>query len=126
MVRFSKGRALVFEQKLWSQPFENWTILNPDIFVRISYGFWQNVFHLSGFQMVGLLDFRIHLKSIPFTNLPLFDHLKSKLVRFSDPHCTRYLYFSAITTSNIQIPTVFILFCSVWNVVAHSDCCNHL
>ena len=38
-------------------------IWNLDIFVWISNGFWQNGGHLSGFQMVGLPNFRSHLKS---------------------------------------------------------------
>ena len=33
------------------------------------------------FQMVRLPDFRSHLKSGPFANQPLFDHLKSRLVQ---------------------------------------------
>ena len=49
--------------------------------------FIQNSAHLSGFQMVGLLDFWSHLKSEPFANQPLFEHLKSRLVPISDPHC---------------------------------------
>ena len=35
--------------------------------------FWQNGGHLSGFQMVGLLYFRFHLKSKP-PHQPLFNH----------------------------------------------------
>ena len=46
---------------------------------------------LSGFQMVGLLDFRSHSKSGPFATQLLNDHLKSRLVRISDPHCSPIL-----------------------------------
>ena len=42
--------------KLFFQTFEKWTIQNPDIFVLISNGFWQNGGHLSRFQIVGLPD----------------------------------------------------------------------
>ena len=42
---------------------------------------------LSGFQMVGLQDFRFHSKSGPFSPQPLFDHSKYRLVQISDPHC---------------------------------------
>ena len=41
--------------------------------------------------MVGLPDFRSHSKTTPFATQPLLDHLKSRLVRISDPHCN-YLY----------------------------------
>ena len=37
--------------------------------------------------MVGLPNFRLHSKSGPFATKPLFDYLKSTLVRISDPHC---------------------------------------
>ena len=50
--------------------------------------FWQNRTDMSGFQMVGLPDFRSHLKSRPFVAQPLFDHSKSRLVWISDSHCT--------------------------------------
>ena len=70
-----------------SQTFENWTIQNSDIFVRISNGFWQNGGHLTRFLMVGHPDFRPHSKSGPFATQPLLDHWKSKLGWISDPHC---------------------------------------
>ena len=38
--------------------------------------------------MARLPDFRSHLKSGPFETQPLFDPLKSRLVRISDPHFT--------------------------------------
>ena len=38
--------------------------------------------------MVGLPDFRSHLKSRPFANQPRYDHLKPRLVLISDPHCS--------------------------------------
>ena len=71
------------------------TIQNPEIF-EIQTFFpefqmsWQNGSHLSGFQMVGVADFRSHLPR-PFATQPLFDHLKTKLVRISDPHCNLIL-----------------------------------
>ena len=40
--------------------------------IRISNGFWQNGSHLSGFQMVGLPDFRSNSKSRPITKLTSF------------------------------------------------------
>ena len=52
---------------------------------------------LSGFQMIGLSDFRSHSKSKPFATQPLFDHSKSILVWISDSHCIQ------IKTSNGQI-----------------------
>ena len=48
-------------------PFEN-----PDIFVPISNGFWQNGGHFSRFQMVGIPDFRFHSESRPFANQQFF------------------------------------------------------
>ena len=45
---------------------------------------------LSGFQMVGLPDFRSHLKSRPFATQPVLDHSKSRLGQISDPHCIYY------------------------------------
>ena len=45
---------------------------------------WQNGCHLSGFQMVGLPDFRSHSKSRSFPTQPLLDHLKSRLGWISD------------------------------------------
>ena len=36
--------------------------------------FWKKGGHLSGIQLVGLPDFRSHLKSGPFANQPLFHH----------------------------------------------------
>ena len=63
------------------------TIRNPDIFVRTSNGLRQNGAYFSGFQMVGLLDFRSHFKSWLFTTQPLLHHSKSRLVQISDPHC---------------------------------------
>ena len=41
--------------------------------------------------MVGLSDFRSHSKTRPFATQPFLDHLKSRLVWISDPHCD-YLY----------------------------------
>ena len=59
-----------------------------NVFDRFSNGFWQNGGHLSGFQIVGLPDFRSHLKSRPFATQPVLDHSKSRLGRISDPHCS--------------------------------------
>ena len=50
------------------------TIQNPDVFVQISNVFWQNGSHLSGFQMIGLPEFRSHWKSRPFATQPVLDH----------------------------------------------------
>ena len=54
---------------------------------------------MSGFLMVGLSNFRSHLKSRPFINQTLSDHSKSVLVWISDPHCTfiktsKWIYWS--------------------------------
>ena len=61
------------------------TIQSPYIFLDFN-GFWQNGGHLSGFQIVGLPDFRSHLKLGPSATQPIFDNLKSRLVWISDPH----------------------------------------
>ena len=82
MVQFSKGQAIAIAM---SQPFEHWTIQNPDIFVWISNDFWQNGSHLSRFQIVGLSDFKSHLKFRPFAII--FNHSKFGLVQISDPIC---------------------------------------
>ena len=42
--------------------------------------------------MVELPDFRSHSNFGPFSTQPLFDHLKSRLARISDPHCTWFLF----------------------------------
>ena len=55
---------------------------------QMCFFFLQNSSHLSGFQMVGLLYFRSHLKSRPYANQTLFNHLKSRLFRISCTHCT--------------------------------------
>ena len=79
-VWFSNGQALALAIVLtiW-----NPTIQNLDVFVLISNGFKQNGGHLSWFQMVGLPD--SHSKSGPFATQPLFEHSKSRLVRFQIP-----------------------------------------
>ena len=46
--------------------------LKSGCFFRISNSFRQNVSHLSGFQMVGLPDFRSYSKSRPFATQPLY------------------------------------------------------
>ena len=82
----------LLEGQISNDPFSNCralamavvpTIRKLDIFVRISNGFQQNGGPLSGFQMVGLLDFRSHSKS-----RPLLDH--SKFGWISDPHFSVY------------------------------------
>ena len=54
----------------------------PNHFKTVPFKIWT---FLSGFQMVGLPDFRSHG---PFANQPLFYHLKSRPFRISGPHCT--------------------------------------
>ena len=54
---------------------------------QISNGLWHNGSYCSGFQMVELPDLRCHSKSKTLVTQPLFDHLKSRLVWISDPHC---------------------------------------
>ena len=74
------------------------TIRNMDIFNQISNGFWQNDIHLSGFQMVGLLEFRSDLRSRPFAN-HLCDHSKYRQVQISDPHNKLKKYNFIVVTS---------------------------
>ena len=62
----------IFGSPFSSQPLENRTIQNPNIFAWIRNGVKQNGYHLSGFQI------RSRSKPGPFGNQPLFDHLKSK------------------------------------------------
>ena len=73
-------------------PFENHTN-----FCLVFNVFWQKGGHLSGFQMVGLLDFRYHSKSGPsvwtICNPTSFGRSKSKLVQISGPHCISQDYF---------------------------------
>ena len=80
--QISNGRALVMAIAIVP------TIQNPDVFVRISNIFWQNGGHLSGFQMVGVPDFRCHSKS--------------RLGGITDPPCT-----VRIQIQTIQIPNPF-------------------
>ena len=68
-------------------PDFKWFLTKWQPFVQILNGFWQNGSYLSGFQIVGLLDFRSHSKSRPFATQPLLDHSKSRLGQISDPHC---------------------------------------
>ena len=69
------------------------------IFVQISNGLWQNGGHVSGFQIMGLPDFRSLLKSRPLSTQLLLDHLKSRLGQISDPHC---IWFSNGWASRFQ------------------------
>ena len=43
--------------------------------------------HLSGIQMVGLSGIQIVIKTGNFGIQPLFNHLNTKRVWYSDPHC---------------------------------------
>ena len=68
---------------VWSQPFENQTVQNQDIFS----GF-QMVFDTIGaicpdFKWLGLLDFRSHSKSGPFATQSLFYRSKSRFQIFT-------------------------------------------
>ena len=56
---------------------------------------------LSGFQMVGLPDFRSHSKSRPFATQPVLDHSKSRLGQISDPHCIQLLDGHKVATGNV-------------------------
>ena len=71
MSMFSNGLALAMAIAIHSPNHsKNRTSQNSDVFVKISNIFGQNGSHLSGFQLVGLLDFRSHSKSGPLaTNL---------------------------------------------------------
>ena len=65
----------IYSGDLKSGHLKSGNIWNPDPFVRISNVFWQK----------GGGYFRSHMKSRLFANQPFFDHLKSRLVRVSDP-----------------------------------------
>ena len=65
--------------KLWSKSSWNWALL-----LRLC--LCTKIFHTSGFQIVGLPDFRTHSKSWPFASQLHFNHFKSRLARISDPH----------------------------------------
>ena len=43
------------------------------------------------FKWLGCMVFKWHLKTRPFGIQPLFNHLNTRLVRYSDPHCRIYL-----------------------------------
>ena len=77
MLSTSDGHYTIFLGYMNTQFFIDYMLYS---FSReILFGFqmvWQNGSHLSGFQMVGLLDFRSHSKSGPFATQPLFDHSK--------------------------------------------------
>ena len=75
--RISNGQALAMAMAL----------RNTNIFVRISnvFFFLQKGTHLSGFQMVGLPDFRSHWKSRLFVTKLRFDDSKSRLFQFQIP-----------------------------------------
>ena len=57
--------------------------------------------------MVGLPDFRSHSKSGPFATQPLFNHIKSRLVWISDPHCNSQDMAIAMVPT-IQKPILYI------------------
>ena len=84
-----------------SQNLKTKMFQNPDVFVWISNGVWQNGGHLFGFQMFGLPDFRSYSKSRQFSTQPLFDHSKSRLVRISDPHYTGLVWYSNPNIHNL-------------------------
>ena len=75
MVPFSNG---------WALAMAAITILN-----YLKTGPFKIRTFLSRFQMFGLPNFKSHSKFGPFATQPLFDHLKSRLVRISDPHCSQ-------------------------------------
>ena len=83
--RGSEIRPFEIWKHLKSGPFEG-QISNGPVFTFSESGcfcqdfkwFWTNG-HLSGFPIVGLPDFRSHLKSKPFAIQPLLDHSKSRL-----------------------------------------------
>ena len=66
-----------------------WLILN---------GFWQNGGQLSRFQMVGLPDFRSHLKSEQFVTHSLFDHFDFRSPLYLDPRCKLFQTKSTFST----------------------------
>ena len=61
------------------------TIQNPGFMVRISNGKCKMVAILVSFQMIGVPDFRSHLKSRPLVNQPPLGHSKSGCVPILDP-----------------------------------------
>ena len=95
-----------------SKLFENWIIQNPNIFVQISNDFWQNGSHLSGFQMIRLLDFRSHLKSRPF---------KIQSSNFRSPLYSTLTHYSCITLNSGYIYTVIKYF--IFKLIPHIWCC---
>ena len=83
MVRFLKSRALAI-------------IMVPIIWKRdLNHRFWQNGGHLSGFQMV---------RMVRLTMWPLFDHVKFRLVRISDPHCSLTNHKNNIYFQHVLFP----------------------
>ena len=63
--------------------------------------FWQPSCILDGFQMVGLSGFQMTLKNR--TIWRTFHHLKSRLVRYSDPHCiSKFGCKPSCSTSNVS------------------------
>ena len=67
MVQFSKGPLKI--QKFIYRFLKKMAAICPD------------------FEMVGIPDLRTHSKFKPFANQPLSDHLKSRHVLISYPHC---------------------------------------
>ena len=116
MVRFSKGRAVAKAMVP--------TIPKPDHsksghFCLDFKWFRQNGNHLCEFQMVGLPDFRSHLKSGPFANQPLFDlsgfYLNTRRPKYSK--CLNmYQYFTSFHDYLVRVSDAFpILVQKVWN-----------
>ena len=74
-----------------------------DILSGFQMVFDKKVAHLPIFQMVALPDFRSRSKSGPVATQTLFDHLKFRLVRISDPYCIWIMKFKECAVSSIQI-----------------------
>ena len=95
------------------------TILNPDVFVWISYDFWQNGGHLSRLQMFLGSGLQIPFKIGTICNPTSFDHFKSRLVQISDSHCWQSLvkkifgnftslpYISFFTSTSVKVTRFF-------------------
>ena len=107
-----------------TRPFKS-----PDVLVRISNGFWQNGCYFSGFQMIGLPDFRSHSKTRPFTTQPLLDHSKFRLGRMSDPYCIQKLCVFWMPSWHVkktgQNYPVF-NWCVTWQEQPFKNCLHHL
>ena len=87
MVRFSNGLALTMAiaivPTIWKPDHLKHRLFCPDF-----KWFWPNGCQLFVFQMVGLLDFRSHLKLTPFATQLILDHSNSIQFQISDPPCS--------------------------------------